>query len=468
MGFFVNFVKGASTVIPEVKKPIKRLSLRERFIWTAMALIIYLVMAQTPLYGVPKNIGDQFALARVIFASTQGSLVELGIGPIVTAGLIMQLLKGSGLLRLDFKRPEDRALFTSATKILTLIITLVEASAFILGGVFGPSISLNVAFIILIQLFFATLIIQLLDELVQKGWGIGSGISLFILAGVAQRIFWAMFSPLTPDGKYFGVIPFTISAAFAGNPAEALFREGRSPSLFSLALTIGIILALIYIEGMRIEIPITSARFRGFSGIYPIKLLYVSNIPVILTSALMANILFFSRLFWSRFNPGNQNPYLNWIATYGSDPTHPTGGLIYYITSPANLAGALQDPLRSLTYTIFIVTFAILFAKLWVSVGGLSPHDAAKSLIDAKVQIPGFRRSEVSIESILARYIPPLTIIGGLIIGLLASIADLLGVFGSGIGLLLMVSIIIQYYQLLVREHIEDFMPKLGSFLGRK
>ncbi|MEM4311425.1 MAG: preprotein translocase subunit SecY [Nitrososphaerales archaeon] len=467
MSFFVGFIRSASTILPEVKKPLKKLSLKERFIWTAMALVIYLTMAQTPLYGVPSSISDQFAMARVIFASAQGSLVELGIGPIVTAGLIMQLLKGSGMLRLDFKKPEDRALFTSATKILTLVVTLVEASAFILGGVFGPSITFNVALIILLQLFFATMVIQLLDELVQKGWGIGSGISLFILAGVAQKILWDLFSPLNPQGEYFGVIPFTISAALNGNVGEAFFRDGRLPSLFSLILTIGIILSIVYMEGMRIEIPITSTRFRGFSGIYPIKLLYVSNIPVILTSALMANVLFFSRLMWSRFGQGNNNPFFSWIATYGDDPTKPTGGLIYYITSPGNLFAAMQEPIRAITYILFIVVFAVLFAKLWVSVGGLSPHDAAKSLIDAKIQIPGFRRSEVSIESILARYIPSLTIIGGLVIGLLASGADLLGAFGSGTGILLMVSIIIQYYQLLLREHIEDMMPRLGSFLGR-
>jgi preprotein translocase SecY subunit len=468
MGAFTEFIKASSNILPEVPKPIRRPGLNERLIWTGIALTIYLVMAQVPLYGVPIGPQDPLAFTRIIFASSAGTLMELGIGPIVTAGLILQLLKGADILKLDFSKPEDRALFTSATKLLTYIIIIVQASAYILGGAYGPNLPASTMVIILFQLFMATVIVTLLDELVQKGWGIGSGVSLFILAGVAQRIVWDVLSPLETGEGPFGIIPYTIVAGLQGNLPSALFRSGGLPSLFGLAMTIAIILAIIYIEGMRVEVPITSIRFRGFAGVYPIKLMYVSNVPVILVSALLANVTFFSQMLWARVNPAT-NPWIKWIADF--DPQNPgrgpIGGLIYYITSPGGITGSISEPVRALTYLLFLVVFSTLFAKIWVEMGGLSPKAVAKSLIDAKVQVRGYRRAEASIEALLSRYIPVITIISGMLIGLIAGVSDILGAFGTGTGILLMVDIVLNYYQMLAREHIEEFMPRVGAFLGR-
>jgi preprotein translocase subunit SecY len=109
-----------------------------------------------------------------------------------------------------------------------------------------------------------------------------------------------------------------------------------------------------------------------------------------------------------------------------------------------------------------------LFGRLWVELGGLSAKSAAKNLLDADVQVPGFRRSEGSVEALLGRYIPSVTIIGSVIIGLLASVSNVLNAFGSGTGILLMVSILVNYYTLLVREQVDTHMPQLAALLGRK
>jgi preprotein translocase SecY subunit len=464
-----DFVKSVATILPEVPKPQRKPALSEKFIWTALALVCYLVMSITPLYHY-GNKQDQFAFLRIIFASTQGTLMELGIGPIVTAGLILQLLKGSDIIKLDFTNPDDRALFGSATKLLTFIVIAVESGAYILGGALGVLQGAQ-AITIFIQLFFASVIVLLLDELIQKGWGIGSGISLFILAGVAQTVTWYTFSPfpVTPTQgakpEIFGFIPALISAAFSGTVSDMALRQYRFPSVFTFILTVAVILFIIYIEGFRVEVPITSVKYRGFQGVYPIKLLYVSNIPVILVSALTANIAFFSRLFHNNFTGAN-NGWMNYIATYDSQ-NNPTGGLVYYISPPQGISATLADPLHSLVYVCFLVLFAVLFARIWVEIGGLSPRAVAKNLIDADVQVPGFRRAGLSLEQVLNRYIPPITIIGGMLIGLIAAISDLFGVFGTGIGILLMVDIILQFYQLLVKEQIEEVSPRLAGVLGR-
>ena len=151
----------------------------EKLVWTALALIIYLVMSETPIYGVPHTggVNDPFGPLRVIFASQRGTLVELGIGPIVTAGLILQVLSGSKMINIDFTNPQDRALFTGASKVLSVFMTIFEGMAFLIGGAYsvgGQAPSLQSQFLIITQLVFAGIVIILLDEMLQKKWGFGS------------------------------------------------------------------------------------------------------------------------------------------------------------------------------------------------------------------------------------------------------------------------------------------------------
>jgi protein transport protein SEC61 subunit alpha len=463
-------IKAISRYVPQVEKPKKKIQLSEKLIWSGIAVLLYLVMGQIPLYGVtddPKF--DFLAFARVIFAAQQGTLLELGIGPIVTAGLLMQLLKGSDLLKLNFKNPDDRSLFTSATKIVTIVVIVAEGTLYGVS-VYGHLVASPLFIPVVVgQLVFTSFIVMMLDELVQKGWGLGSGISLFIMAGVAQGIMWSVFSPIPADDGPVGVIPFIIDSAIHGDIADAIFRVGQLPSIFGFFVTALVLLALVYIQGIHVDIPIVSTKYRGFTAVYPIKLLYTSNIPVILSSALLANAVFMGQMLWANYNPENDNPIFNWIAQFDPGrPQSPTGGALYYITSPRSLDVAAQDPVRAVVYVLFLTTVVTIFGRLWVELGGLSAGKAAKNLLDADVQVPGFRRSEGSVETLLNKYIPSVTIAGAIIIGLLASASDVLNVFGSGIGILLMVDILVNYYNLLIREQVDVHMPKLAALLGRK
>ena len=463
-------IKKVSGYIPQVEKPKKKITLTEKLIWSGIALFAYLIMGQVPLYGVTSDPKFDFlAFARVIFAAQQGTLLELGIGPIVTAGLLMQLLKGSELIKLNFKNPDDRSLFTSATKIVTIIVILAEGTLYG-SSVYGHLVARPEFVLILIaQLVGASVIVMLLDEMVQKGWGLGSGISIFIMAGVAQGILWSVFSPVPAQDGPVGIIPFIIDSAINGHLEDALFRSGQLPSIFGLIVTALVLLVLVYVQGIHIDIPIVSTKYRGFTAVYPIKLLYTSNIPVILSSALLANAVFMGQMLWANYNPQNDNPAFNYLAQFDpSRPQTPTGGVLYYITSPRSLDTAAQDPVRAVVYVLFLTTIVTIFGRLWVELGGLSPKSAAKNLLDADVQVPGFRRSEGSVEVLLNKYIPSVTILGAIIIGLLASASDVLNVFGSGIGILLMVDILVNYYNLLIREQVDVHMPKLAALLGRK
>jgi preprotein translocase SecY subunit len=406
---------------------------------------------------------------RVIFASSQGTLTELGIGPIVTGGLILQLLIGSSIIRADLGNPEDRALYTAANKVFSIGLTGVQAAAYLIAGVYNSAeftLPLTSAIVVFIQLLLAGVVLLLLDEMIQKGWGMGSGISLFILAGVAQNIMWSSFGigPAIEGGKQYGAFLALGQTILGGEPlTNAFFREGNYPSMLGLITTIIVFVIVIYMEGVRVELPISHANYRGFRGKYPIKLLYVSNLPVIFASALFANVYVFSQILSSQ--PWGMGNF--WVGLLGTfDGQTPTGGLAYYVTAPRSIAAVIADPVRALAFTGIMVSFAIVFSITWLEVGGLGPSTVAKQLVDSGMQIPGFRRSGRSIELILKRYIPVVTILGGALIGLIAAVSEFFGVFGTGTGILLAVGILYQYYQILVQEQAAEMYPALGRVLG--
>jgi protein transport protein SEC61 subunit alpha len=493
-GRFLSLFKPIARAVPEVKAPERRVRFNEKLFWTALVMIIYLVMCEVPLYGVSSSPLGQLAALRIIFASHRGSLMELGIGPIVTAGLILQLLAGSAIIECDMSNPEDRGLFTTASKVFTILLTGIQAAAYIIGGMEG-TLSGGTAVAVFLQLIAVGIIVLLLDELVQKGWGFGSGISLFILAGVAQTVFWQCFSPVIAPGEaraygFFVALGEVLSSNqsasmmwLRNNPVptgvtnypQAL--NPSNPSLLGLVATIGAFLVIIYMEGVRLELPLSYAGYRGYRSRYPIKLLYVSNLPVIFAAALFANVYFFGQLFWGIYNPGNSNFWLNLLGQYrpvygnSSNPTQvtgytPSGGLVYYVTAPTNAIATGQDPLRAAGYLMILIVFCVVFSLTWLEVGGLGPSTVAQQLVDAGMEIPGYRRSERAVESVLKRYIPAVTVVGGIIVAVIAGFADFLGVFGSGMGILLSVGIVYQYYEVLVEERAAETIPAFRRIFG--
>jgi preprotein translocase subunit SecY/protein transport protein SEC61 subunit alpha len=504
-GRFLSLFKPIARVVPEIKAPERRVRFNEKLFWTGLVLIIYFVMCEVPLFGISASPLGELAALRVIFASRRGSLMELGIGPIVTAGLILQLLAGSSMIECDMSNPEDRGLFTTASKVFSILLTGVQALAYIVGGMYG-TLSTSIALVVFLQLLAAGIIVLLLDELVQKGWGFGSGISLFIMAGVAQTIFWESFSPVSAPGeaRAYGFF-FALGQAFSqGQPLSLMWLRinnwsilnsvttlstpdvtvfnPANPSLLGLLATIGAFLVIIYMEGVRIELPLSYAGYKGYRSRYPIKLLYVSNLPVIFASALFANVYFFSQIFWSMSGkpgvggvPGNF-----WMSVLGqyrevfgnsSNPQqvtgyNPSGGLVYYVTAPNNFPQTAFDPGRALAYLGILMVFCVVFSLTWLEVGGLGASTVAKQLVDAGMEIPGYRRSGRAIESILGRYIPAVTVVGGILVALVAGVSDFFGVFGSGMGVLLTVGIIYQYYETLVKEQAAEAIPAFRRIFG--
>jgi len=467
-------------VLPEIEKPARKPSLRVRLFWTGLVLIAYFLLSQIPLYGIPLQTQQAMGallFLQVVLASKRGTLMELGIGPIVTAGIVWELLVGSKIVQIDLTTREGRKLFAGVQKLFAIIFAAFEALAYVIGGMYGP-LNETQQILVFSQLFFVSILVLLMDELLQKGWGIGSAVSLFIAAGVAQQIFWEMFSPVGPlqDGLLYGFFPSLFYGlsyfASTGNSTlllNALVRPTGYPDLIGFLAMLLFLVLLTFLESTKILIPVASIRFGGMRTRIPLKLMYVSNIPVILVGALYADIMMFTQALWPRLNPGNTNPVLNMIAMYNYTEQGPVplpGSLIYYMTPPRTIWSVLHDPTRVVVYSVLFIILNIVFAVAWVMTSGMDPESQAEQLVKSQLQVPGFRKSEKVIASLLRRYIWALTLFSGFLVGVIAVLSDIMGALGGGIGILLMVGILVQYYQLLASERALEMYPALARLLG--
>jgi preprotein translocase subunit SecY len=435
--------------LPEVEVPKRHISFKEKFIWSGLALIVFLVMAEITLYGIPEGRGLQLGALQFVLASRTGTLMQLGIGPIVTAGIIMQLLVGAKLINLDLTNPEDRALFTGVQKILAITVGVVQAAALAFGGVFG-TVTINVAIFLVVQLTAGVLAVIFLDELVSK-YGFGSGISLFIAGGVAATVFWQAFNPI----RLYGAVPNFISALLSGSPGAVGDAFFRTPGMIGVLATIAIFLLVVYAESMRVEIPLAYTRFGGIRGRYPLRFFYASVIPVILALVLFTNVRILATV-------AGGDTFLGTFDERGN----PVGGLYYYLSSPTGLDAVVDDPIRAGVYMGALMGSCMAFAWLWVSMTSMGPRDVAQQLQRSGMSIPGFRRDVRVMESVLRRYITTITLLGGAAVGALAAGANFLGALSSGTGILLAVSIIYRLYQELAREQVSEMFPAARRLLG--
>ncbi len=468
-GRFLSVFRPVARVMPEVKMPERRVAFNEKLLWTALVVVSYFVLSEISIFGAVRQGGDPYYYLRVIFASSRGSLMELGIQPIVTSGIITQLLSSSGLIGFDNKVSEDREILAGITKFFAILMTGLLATAYILSGVYGTGISPIMMVAIFAQLFMVGILVILLDELLQKGWGIGSGISLFIAGGVAQKIIWDLFAPLPfeENGNVLGsIIAYFQSVLRGESPLTTFLSRSRAdaPTMLGLVVTITVFAVVIYLEALKVDIPISYAKYRGFRGQYPVKFLYVSNIPVILVSSLFMDVYFVAQIVWSRFNAAADNLWLNWLGIFKDN--EPISGLAYYMTSPRNLESFLADPLRGLVYSGLLITLCVVFAIIWLQVSGMDPASVAEQLMDSGLQIPGFRRSVKPIQSVLERYIPTVAVLGSIAVGVVASFSDFFGAYGTGMGILLTVGILYQVYQAMAQEQMYEMFPLLRRFIG--
>ncbi|BAI62316.1 protein transport protein SEC61 subunit alpha homolog [Methanocella paludicola SANAE] len=490
--------------LPAVKRPEKHVHFRRKLMWTVAILILYFVLSNIAVFGMDSSSQDVLAAYRAILAGSTGSIILLGIGPIVTASIVLQLLVGAEILPLDTTNPKDQAIFQGLQKLLVFVMIVLETLPQMFGGYLIPDSTLAatlgvstgiLSLIIFIQVALGGVLILYMDEVVSK-WGIGSGVSLFIVAGVAQALMGGIFNWNPPVLNQ--ALGATISGVGYNDPIGIIFKWNYLLSIFSssqllttdgilmmltrgdvlaLIATIVIFLLVVYVESTRIEIPLSHAAVRGARGKFPVKLIYASVLPMILVRALQSNVQLIGSLLYGRYG-------ITLLGTYSQTGQPQPPGLMYFLNPISSYNdwlppyvysyyAGIQDWMIILHFLVdafILIAGGIVFAIFWVETTGMGSTKVAKQIQKSGMQIPGFRRNEQVIEKVVSRYIPKVTVIGGAFIGVLTLIASMFGLIGGvgGTGMLLAVSIIYQLYEKVASEQLMEMHPLIRRFLGEE
>jgi preprotein translocase subunit SecY len=467
LGIIDTLVK-LSSYLPEVKRPEKEIPFTQKLLWTGVALVIFFIMASINLVGLDtlSPTVQQILFAQTLLASEAGTLITAGIGPIVMASIFLQLFLGAQLIKLDIGSQEGRAKFQSLQKILAVILCFIEGFIYVGSGMLTPiggaGLFNPLTWVLTIQIAIGSIILLYLDEIVSR-YGIGSGVSLFIAAGVSGALFWQTFLPpiqsaLNPAIETGGILWRT-------------FLTGDPLLLLPLLGAVVIFLVVVFAEGMHVNIPITMG-YRGTGGRYPVKFLYVSNMPVILAMALFMNMrlwaLFVEKvpiigaimdfLAWATMIPNSGNTQLFHAVSTGGESLV-MGLFVNGITS-----GMLNALTQGAVFLFLLIIACIVFGWFWVQMGNQSTQAVAAQLERSGMQIPGFRKDKRVIEKVLERYIPPITVLGSIFVAILSAGGDfVLSGVASGTGILLTVGIVYRFYEEIAKSQQE----MLSKFLGK-
>jgi preprotein translocase subunit SecY len=474
-------LKKIFSFIPEVRKPDeKKLGFNVKLKWTLIILVAFFVLANIPLFGLSENALARFEYLAIILGTDFGSLISLGIGPIVMASIILQLLTGSGILNIDTTTAEGKRFFQGLQKILVFFFIVFEALVYVLMQ--GLQAMPGFTGILIFQLILGGLAIYYMDDLSNK-WGFGSGVSLFIGAGVSWRLITSAFQFVNQQGRNClldfkttpcaGKVFVLIQSVINKFPLEFLSAAA------AILATVIIFLMVVWAQSLKVEIPLSFGRIRGYGVKWPLSFFYASVIPIILTAALIANVQLFGGIIENAASPcltggicegtAKIASYFTFLGRFSGGQA--ISGLAFWMGSTNLLELFIRGGflfrylIQGLTHILFFMFFSTLFAIFWVKTSGMDAKSQAHRISSSGLQVSGFRQDERILESILDRYIMPLTVMGGLAIGLLAAATDLLGALVSGTAILLVIMIMFQFYQNIAQQHQMDMTPALKKFI---
>ena len=453
----IYLIEPIANYIPYVPKPTIPIKSSEKLVWTGMVLFIYLIYSQIPLYGIYKTRdADPLHYMRVILASSKGTLSELGITPIISSSIILTILRTLRILSVDQSIKEDKIRFEQTMKFLAIVITFGQAIAYVVGGMYGPVelIGYFNSVLLIAQLVIGGIIIIILDEVLSQKYGLISGISLFIATNICENFMWKCFSPFTItnqrgieyEGAVIAFFHFLITKKSKYQAMSLAFFRQSAPNLSQVLATILIILVVIYLWKFKIEIKLVHRKMPGSTFSQPIKLFYSSTTPVIMMNTFFSNIYVFSQILYQRY-PNNLIIKLLGTWTTVNGEQIPTGGIAYFLSPPKSFANLITHPLKSFVYIILILYLSGLFTQTMVSITGKGASDMARALKHEGFFMEGMKENEESIYKRLEKIIPTVSFLSGMLIAALQIFADLIGAIGSGTGILLLVSTILEAYE---------------------
>lgn len=439
-------VKPFLPLLPEVEIPYEKIPFDDKIVYTIIAALIY-IFGQVPLAGVSKNesnVKDPIYFLRGVFAAEPKTLMEFGIFPLISSGLIMQLSAALRLLKVNFKLQQDRELFQSLTKLFALLQYFVLTNIFIASGYYGENLTIVQIGLLNVQLVGAGLVAILLSEVIDKGFGFASGnmtIETVVIAtnlvsdtlGVTQ-IKVDEEGNTEARGSLVNLLQgfWSSNKTFLGGIVSS-FNRDYLPNLNTTFIVLAIGAAICYLQCLRVELPIRSTKARGLNNVYPIRLLHTGALPIVFGYVLLTIIHIGAFVLIQCI--GKNDPSNIFCKVFGHYRS--VNNLLYVPTFPLSLLtpprsfanGLLSQPLTFVVFSAFMLVNAVWFASKWQAISGSSARDLAVLFKEQGITLVGHREQSVARE--LEKVVPVASTTGAAILSLVSVVGEFLGLKGK-------------------------------------
>jgi len=448
----MSIIDKIASYLPVISEP-PSLTFQDRIKHTFIVLFLYFLLYSIPIWGIAVEISGRLRELMWVFGSSFGTLATLGIGPIVMAGIFLQLLVGGRIININLQTEEGKEKFNNYLRFLILVFIFIETSAILITGSIIPDYNLGLPtsllyLIIFIQIAFGGFLIVLLDDYSTK-YAITSGVNLFILSSISLAMVLRIFNPFPSEfhGTPTGLIFVGIQQLLEGNLNMAIGIFGIIVATFAMLIFAA------YLQAARVEIPLLFARVGGRIIKFPIRVLYTSVIPIILLFAIIVQIENLYKLLTGSneipFFLARPNIIYN-LSVYG----------LSYLANPFNV-------FHILFYLAFYVFGAAILSYFWVISSGMDARTLAQQLSGSPMFSLVVRDPRI-LERTLERYIRPISILSGMLVGSLAALSDILGSAIAGTSLLLLVVIAYNIYEDMVRNNVLHLFPLIGKYLTKE
>lgn len=442
-------------LLPEVQCADQLTPRHQKVICTTISLLILLSARQIPLYGVQLQPGtrhDPLYWGNLFSASNDNSLLTFGITPILIPEIMRQILVASRSMDVDHNSPEAHTLMNRMQKLIGILFSIFGAVSYVLRSGAAGKLGAGNAALIALQILFSGIVVIYLDDVLKKGYGLVSCISLLTAANICGNVLWKTLSPmyLTHHGKgteYEGAVLACVHLLITRTdklPAmhDTFYRQNL-PNVINFLATCFFVPVAIFFQGLSIVMPVRTPHLPRFQVNCLIK---ISNISYgsIIFHRMLAEILYaISKLLYMNYGG---NTLVNQLGTWkGSKQPIPDGGIAYYIAAPPTLSDLLKDPLHVFMYVVFVLVACALIAVCWLRVCASSKRFRNGFLVLQEEQFM-FAEPDSVPQNELRRHVAKASCFGGLCVGALIILGDFIGVFGSGTGIMLAVTTLYPYF----------------------
>ncbi|AET38071.1 Ssh1p Ecym_2332 [Eremothecium cymbalariae DBVPG len=447
---FIDAFKPFLAILPEVELPYENMAFDDKIVYTLISALIY-IFGQFPLAGISKDskVKDPLYFLRSSFAAEPFTLMEFGIFPPVAVALFFQLLAGMKIIKVNFKVRQDRELFQSAIKVVSILQYAVLANIFIFSGYYGENLSAHAIYLLNMQLVGAGFVATMLIEVIDKGYGFGSGAMAISTIAVATNLVADIFGVSQiainttegineAQGALINLIQGFTSKhkTFLGGIINA-FQRDYLPNLTTVCLVLIIAAIVGYLQNYRSELPIRSTRARGMNNVYPIRLLYTGGLSILFSYSILfyLHITMFAVI---QLVAGNDSQHtiskiLGGYKTVNGLHYVPNFPLSLFAPPRSLIDGITRQPLSFITFTLFMVITGVWFASFWQEISGSSARDLGLQFKEQGITLIGHREQSVAKE--LSKVIPVAATSGAAVLALLVSAGELMGLKGAAAGI---------------------------------